>query len=442
MSSDSDEFEFDDDCDKSVDNQARRVLSSGDGNLVSLVSRLCDNDRRIDDRNSKQRLLVEKDLFGGDASDNAEDESSDVESGEDDDDDDLDWDDESDNQSSNAFVEQCAKETSEVDMIEEERVANKECERSEPTSSSVASNEEVTTSDLDDDHEMEELMKNGSPLHQRVWRSLKRNKLLNSLNNEKKTTGKRKRDLPQDSEQHREYGVDYSMETGSRSNTYNKPPPIEYKMDNAPDIDKIEADERRKKRIEDQKKFKESAALILKEARERANKPETLAFEADERRKKRMRKATEQEQEIAKEETANTMIVAEEEKESAVEAEVIDLVNESSDEEDEPPQKHSKIISVQDISEATKRQRHNDIDNDIRRMVRFGIYDFDDHDHNWITSCKKASDYMMEHRVQYIQRVGKDETVEQWSWTQRSKLKNGTLVNWRYHALLNTGFQF
>ena len=97
---------------------------------------------------------------------------------------------------------------------------------------------------------------------------------------------------------------------------------------------------------------------------------------------------------------------------------------------------------MQDISEATKRQRHNDIDNDIRRMVRFGIYDFDDHDHNWITSCKKASDYMMEHRVQYIQRVGKDETVEQWSWTQRSKLKNGTLVNWRYHALLNTGFQF
>ena len=137
--SDSDEFEFDDDCDKSVDNQARQVLSNGDGNLVSLVSILCDNDRRIDDRNSKQRLLVERDLFGDASDKNAEDESSDVESEEDNEEDDLDWDDESDNQSSNAFVEQCANETSEIDMIEEERVANKECERSEPTSSSVAS---------------------------------------------------------------------------------------------------------------------------------------------------------------------------------------------------------------------------------------------------------------------------------------------------------------
>ena len=273
MSSDDSEYEFDDDFD--IDNKTTQVLSSEGGNIPSLVSSLCESDRKI-----SERLLVERSLFG-DASDKVEDESSNDESEDDDDDDDLDWDDESDNQSNTLFVEQCAVETSEVDMIEEERVANKECERSEPTSTSVASNEEVTTSDLDDDHEMEELMKNGSPLHQRVWRSLKRNKLLNSLNNEKKTTGKRKRDLPQDSEQHREYGVDYSMETGSRSNTYNKPPPIEYKMDNAPDIDKIEMEEKRKKRrrIEDQKKLEESAALILKEARERANKPETKTEE-------------------------------------------------------------------------------------------------------------------------------------------------------------------
>ena len=273
MSSDDSEYEFDDDFD--IDNKTTQVLSSEGGNIPSLVSSLCESDRKIN-----ERLLVERSLFG-DASDKVEDESSNDESEEDDDDDDLDWDDESDNQSSTPFVEQCANETSEVDMIEEERVANKECERSEPTSSSVASNEEVTTSDLDDDHEMEELMKNGSPLQKRVWRSLKLNKRLNSLNNEKKTTGKRKRDLPQDSEQHREYGVDYSMESGSRSNTYNKPPPIEYKMDNAPDIDKIEMEEKRKKRmrIEDQKKLEESAALILKEARERANKPETKTEE-------------------------------------------------------------------------------------------------------------------------------------------------------------------
>ena len=273
MSSDDSEYEFDDDFD--IDNKTTQVLSSEGGNIPSLVSSLCESDRKI-----SERLLVERSLFG-DASDKVEDESSNDESEEDDDDDDLDWDDESDNQSSTPFVEQCANETSEVDMIEEERVANKECERSEPTSSSVASNEEVTTSDLDDDHEMEELMKNGSPLQKRVWRSLKLNKRLNSLNNEKKTTGKRKRDLPQYSEQHREYGVDYSMESGSRSNTYNKPPPIEYKMDNAPDIDKIEMEEKRKKRrrIEDQKKLEESAALILKEARERANKPETKTEE-------------------------------------------------------------------------------------------------------------------------------------------------------------------
>ena len=273
MSSDDSEYEFDDDFD--IDSKTTQVLSSEGGNIPSLVSSLCESDRKIN-----ERLLVERSLFG-DASDKVEDESSNDESEEDDDDDDLDWDDESDNQSSTPFVEQCANETSEVDMIEEERVANKECERSEPTSTSVASNEEVTTSDLDDDHEMEELMKNGSPLQKRVWRSLKLNKRLNSLNNEKKTTGKRKRDLPQDSEQHREYGVDYSMETGSRSNTYNKPPPIEYKMDNAPDIDKIEMEEKRKKRmrIEDQKKLEESAALILKEARERANKPETKTEE-------------------------------------------------------------------------------------------------------------------------------------------------------------------
>ena len=119
MSSDDSEYEFDDDFD--IDSKTTQVLSSEGGNIPSLVSSLCESDRKIN-----ERLLVERSLFG-DAGDNAKDESSNDESEEDDDD--LDWDDESDNQSSTPFVEQCANETSEVDMIEEERVANKEFSR-------------------------------------------------------------------------------------------------------------------------------------------------------------------------------------------------------------------------------------------------------------------------------------------------------------------------
>ena len=67
------------------------------------------------------------------------------------------------------------------------------------------------------------------------------------------------------------------------------------------------------------------------------NAPDIGKIEAEERRKKRMRKAEEQEEHETEQEheTGQEQETGQEEKESVVE--VIDLVNESSD-EDEPPQ--------------------------------------------------------------------------------------------------------
>jgi len=268
MSSDDSEYEFDDACD--IDNQATQVLSGEGGNLVSLVNKLCENDRKI----NEQCLVVERSLFG-DASDNAGGESSTDEPGEDDDDDDdMDWDEDDDKKSSNPFVQECAEETNPDEMAEEERVADFECKKSEPMSSTFSSSVEMSLSndDDDDDDALEGLMKNGTPFQRRLWRSYKRNK---RLNDESKPE-RRKRDRP-DCEAGGQQGVNYSMMPSGVTNRYVGPSPIKHKLVDVPDIDKIEMEEKRKKRlrIEEEKRLKESAELILKEARERANKAET-----------------------------------------------------------------------------------------------------------------------------------------------------------------------